>query len=98
MDARELVAALERVAAGEREVLRLMAEGLTDLGIAERLWVTPTTVETPVRYVLRKLDVPAGVTQNRRVQAVWLICAPDNGSETRRRRDRGRNLDRAVAG
>jgi DNA-binding NarL/FixJ family response regulator len=98
LDAGELVAAVERVAAGEvvvdaelvesllrgrqqrnpldeltdreREVLRLMAEGLTDRGIAERLWVAPTTVETHVRHILRKLDLPADATQNRRVQAV----------------------------
>jgi serine/threonine-protein kinase len=98
MDARELVSALERVAAGEvvvdaelvdsllrarqqrnpldeltereREVLQLMAEGLTDRGIAERLWVTPATVETHVRHILRKLDLPANAASNRRVQAV----------------------------
>jgi DNA-binding NarL/FixJ family response regulator len=97
-DARELVAALERLMAGEvvvdrelvdqvlarrrdpdpldeltgreREVLALMAEGLTDRGIATRLWVTPKTVETHVRHILRKLDLPADAAYNRRVQAV----------------------------
>jgi len=97
-DARELIAALDRVADGEvvidselvdgllsrrreanpladltdreREVLRLMAEGLTDRGIAERLWVTPKTVETHVRHILRKLDIPSGTAHNRRVHAV----------------------------
>jgi DNA-binding NarL/FixJ family response regulator len=54
----------------ERDVLRLMAEGLTDRGIAERLWVAPTTVETHVRHILRKLDLPPGASNNRRVQAV----------------------------
>jgi DNA-binding NarL/FixJ family response regulator len=54
----------------EREVLRLMAEGLTDRGIAERLWVTPKTVETHVRHILRKLDIPSGTAHNRRVHAV----------------------------
>src|SRR6185436_6853927 len=89
-NAGELVAALERIAAGqvvvdrelvasrplddlterEREVLGLMAEGLTDRGIAERLWVTPKTVETHVRHILRKLDLPEGTAHNRRVHAV----------------------------
>ena len=54
----------------EREILGLMAEGLTDRGIAERLWLTPKTVETHVRHILRKLDLPQGAAYNRRVQAV----------------------------
>jgi DNA-binding NarL/FixJ family response regulator len=54
----------------EKEVLRLMAEGLTDRGIAERLWVTPKTVETHVRHILRKLGIPSDATRNRRVHAV----------------------------
>ena len=53
----------------EREVLALMAEGLTDLGIAERLWVTPKTVATHVRHILQKLDLPSGTANNRRVHA-----------------------------
>ena len=98
MNARELVSAVERVAAGEivvdpelvdqllsrrrvgnpldeltereREVLVLVAEGLTDRGIAERLWLTPRTVETHIRHILRKLDLPSGTSNNRRVHAV----------------------------
>jgi DNA-binding NarL/FixJ family response regulator len=54
----------------EREVLKLMAEGLTDRGIAERLWVTPKTVETHVRHILQKLALPSGAAHNRRVHAV----------------------------
>ena len=61
---------LDELTDREREVLRLMAEGLTDRGIAERLWVTPKTVETHVRHILRKLDLPTGAANNRRVQAV----------------------------
>jgi DNA-binding NarL/FixJ family response regulator len=47
-----------------------MAEGLTDRGIAERLWVAPSTVETHVRHILRKLGLPKDASRNRRVQAV----------------------------
>ncbi len=54
----------------EREVLALMAEGLTDRGIAERLWVAPRTVETHIRHILCKLDLPSGSAHNRRVHAV----------------------------
>jgi DNA-binding NarL/FixJ family response regulator len=61
---------IESLTDREREVLRLMAEGLTDRGIAERLWVTPNTVETHIRHILRKLDLPSGTAHNRRVHAV----------------------------
>jgi DNA-binding NarL/FixJ family response regulator len=54
----------------EREVLALMAEGLSDRGIAERLWVTSKTVESHVRHILQKLGVPASASSNRRVHAV----------------------------
>ena len=61
---------LDELTDREREVLALMAEGLTDRGIAERLWLTPRTVETHVRHILRKLDLPDGASNNRRVHAV----------------------------
>ena len=98
LNIQDLVAALERVAAGEtvvdpalvsqllgrtrehnpideltpreREVLSLMAEGLTDRGIAERLYLTQNTVETHSRHILAKLGLPATPADNRRVHAV----------------------------
>ena len=54
----------------EREVLELMAEGLTNTGIARRLYLSERTVEAHVRHVLTKLDVPEGEDGNRRVLAV----------------------------
>jgi DNA-binding NarL/FixJ family response regulator len=54
----------------EREVLALVAEGRTDRGIAEALWVTPKTVEAHVRSIFAKLDLPTAPMQNRRVHAV----------------------------
>ena len=54
----------------EREVLGLIAEGLTDRGIGERLWLSQATVETHVRHILRKLELPTGTAYNRRVAAV----------------------------
>lgn len=54
----------------EREVLSLMAEGLTNSGIAGRLVLTERTVESHVRSVLMKLDLPEGEGGHRRVLAV----------------------------
>jgi DNA-binding NarL/FixJ family response regulator len=54
----------------EREVLSLMAEGLTNSAIAARLVLTERTVEGHVRSVLMKLDLPAGADAHRRVLAV----------------------------
>ncbi|MER5321189.1 response regulator transcription factor [Streptosporangium roseum] len=54
----------------ERDVLALMAQGLTDRGISERLFVSLNTVGTHVQRVLRKLDIPSGAGDNRRVLAV----------------------------
>jgi DNA-binding NarL/FixJ family response regulator len=54
----------------EREVLALLAEGRTDRGIAQLLYVTPKTVEAHVRSIFRKLDLPSDATENRRVHAV----------------------------
>jgi Response regulator containing a CheY-like receiver domain and an HTH DNA-binding domain len=61
---------LDELTERERHVLSLMAEGLTDRGIAERLWLSPKTVETHVRHVLQKLGLRDDHTRNRRVQAV----------------------------
>ena len=41
----------------ERQVLALIAEGLTNQEIAERLIVSPTTIKTHVQNILQKLDV-----------------------------------------
>jgi len=51
-------------------VLALVAEGLTDGAIAQRLYLTRRTVETHIGPVFAKLGVPAGSSQNQRVHAV----------------------------
>ena len=61
---------LGELTAREREVLVLIAEGKTDRGIANELFVTRKTVEAHVRSILRKLDLPADADENRRVHAV----------------------------
>jgi DNA-binding NarL/FixJ family response regulator len=54
----------------EREVLALVAEGRTNAGIARALWLTERTVESHVRSVLGKLDLPDSDEDHRRVLAV----------------------------
>lgn len=54
----------------EREILSLMAEGLTNAGIAARLFLTERTVESHVRHVFSKLDLRGGEDGHRRVLAV----------------------------
>jgi DNA-binding NarL/FixJ family response regulator len=54
----------------EREVLSLMAEGLSNPGIAERLVVSPRTVESHVASIFGKLDIAPESHDDRRVQAV----------------------------
>jgi DNA-binding NarL/FixJ family response regulator len=61
---------LEALTAREREVLSLMAEGLTNNAIARRLVLTERTVEGHVRSVLIKLDLPSNDDAHRRVLAV----------------------------
>jgi DNA-binding NarL/FixJ family response regulator len=54
----------------EREVLALMAEGRSNVGIARRLWVTEGTVEKHVRSILAKLSLSETDDDHRRVLAV----------------------------
>jgi DNA-binding NarL/FixJ family response regulator len=64
------VASLKVLSERELEVLRLMAEGLSDRGIAERLTLSVQTVYTHVQHVFTKLDLPGTSSDNRRVRAV----------------------------
>ncbi|WP_433499814.1 LuxR C-terminal-related transcriptional regulator [Sphaerimonospora sp. CA-214678] len=54
----------------EREVLALMAEGRTNIGIARRLWLTDRTVETHVSSIMAKLGLANSAEDHRRVLAV----------------------------
>ena len=61
---------IERLSERERGVLELMAEGLTNSGIANRLVVSERTVEAHVRHILTKLDITDTDDAHRRVIAV----------------------------
>jgi DNA-binding NarL/FixJ family response regulator len=67
---------LSELSAREREVLALMAQGRTDRGISEQLFVTRKTVEAHVRSILRKLNLPNDAGENRRVHAVLAYLQP----------------------
>lgn len=56
----------------EHEVLRLMAQGMTNTGIAKHLVLSERTVEAHVRRLLLKLDIADSENANRRVLAVLL--------------------------
>ncbi len=54
----------------EREVLGLMAEGLTNTAVARKMVVTEGAVEKHVRNIFTKLNLHQDVEQHRRVLAV----------------------------
>lgn len=61
---------LERLTPRELDVLRLMAEGLSNAGIASALVVSPSAVEKHINSILAKLDLPPTNDGHRRVLAV----------------------------
>ncbi len=61
---------LAELSAREREILALMAEGRSNQGICETLWLSPKTVETHIRSLFLKLDLGNVPQDNRRVLAV----------------------------
>jgi DNA-binding NarL/FixJ family response regulator len=65
---------LDRLSPREQDVLRLMAEGRSNAGIAHAAHLSPKTVEKHVAAVFTKLSLPADDDDNRRVIAVleWL--------------------------
>jgi DNA-binding NarL/FixJ family response regulator len=54
----------------ERQVLGLIAEGMSNRAIAARLFVTERTVEAHVTQIFQKLHLPESPDQHRRVLAV----------------------------
>ena len=61
---------LADLTAREHDVLGLMAQGRSNIGIAHQLWISESAVEKHVKSVLAKLNLPAGPDDHRRVLAV----------------------------
>ena len=61
---------LDRLTPREREVLALMAQGLTNSAVASKLTVSERVVEKHVGNVFAKFDLPPSDAQHRRVLAV----------------------------
>jgi len=61
---------LDELTPREREVLGLMAEGLSNRGICQRLVLSPKTIETHVNSIFTKLNLAPAPDDHRRVLAV----------------------------
>jgi DNA-binding CsgD family transcriptional regulator len=70
---------LERLTAREAEILELVAAGLTNAAIAERLWISPGTVKKHLENVYAKLGVA-----NRVAAVVRITPTPRTGDEEHR--------------
>jgi DNA-binding NarL/FixJ family response regulator len=63
---RDRLALAAQLTEREAEVLRALAEGLSNTEIAARIWVSPETVKTHVKNILAKLEV-----RDRTQAVVW---------------------------
>jgi DNA-binding NarL/FixJ family response regulator len=68
---------LADLTARERDVLALMAEGLSNRAIGQRLFLGTKTVEGYVSAIFLKLALPATSSENRRVRAVLAFLRAD---------------------
>jgi len=64
---------ISRLTERERSVLELMAQGYSNGGIAQTLFLGLKTVETHVRSILQKLDLEESPEHHRRVLAVLTL-------------------------
>ena len=63
---RERLGQAGRLTEREAEVLRALAEGLSNAEIARRIWISPETVKTHIKSILTKLEV-----RDRTQAVVW---------------------------
>lgn len=67
---RQLPPVLAQLSGREVEILALMAQGRSNAGICERLVLSPRTIESHVRVIMRKLGLGQADDNHRRVLAV----------------------------
>ena len=60
---------LDELTEREREVLALIAEGRSNRGICDRLFLSPKTVEAHVKHIFAKLGIAESTDDHRRVLA-----------------------------
>jgi DNA-binding NarL/FixJ family response regulator len=73
---------LDQLSPRERDVLAAMAEGKSNLGIAQTLMVSQAAVEKYITAIFRKLPFTPDTTEHRRVQAVLLFLRQDQLRKT----------------
>ena len=61
------------ISSRELEVLRLLAEGLSNQRIAEKLVISPTTAKTHVRHIFDKLGTTGRVEAIGRARELGLL-------------------------
>lgn len=66
----------------EQDVLRAMADGLSNEAIARKLHLAPKTIESVIRSIFIKLDILGSADENRRVRAVRIFLDTTHGSGT----------------
>jgi DNA-binding NarL/FixJ family response regulator len=66
---------LERLTGREREVLALLAEGRSNQGMADMLFLTERGVEKHITNIYSKLEIPSASSGHRRVLAVLTYLA-----------------------
>jgi DNA-binding NarL/FixJ family response regulator len=70
-------ASLDALSAREQDVIRLMAEGKSNAGIATDLHLSLRTVESHIGHIMSKLDVEDSAEGHRRVLAVLRFLGRD---------------------
>ncbi|QJA00783.1 response regulator transcription factor [Leifsonia sp. PS1209] len=77
VSARSATVSLDTLSARERDVIRLMAEGKSNAGIAADLHLSLRTVESHIGHIMSKLDVEDSAEGHRRVLAVLRFLGRD---------------------